>query len=148
MMPWQGTIRPGWPFQPQASNLEKLRWCGIGEDYRPEPDVLVTDADDEPRQRFVDRVFAEIVSDTDDEPAPGEKEQWIAIKRRLYLAHPPCEALILIDPHRVDIRTDLRMTHGWASERLTEWLNSPDLRPPLPPVTRCNSAGQSGSGQK
>jgi Uma2 family endonuclease len=58
----------------------------IGEDYRPEPDVMVMDADYEPRQRFVDRayVIAEIVSDTDNEPVPGEKEPWIAIKRRLY----------------------------------------------------------------
>jgi hypothetical protein len=75
----------------------------------------------EPRQRFVDRayVFAEIVSDTDNEPVAGEKEPWIAIKRRLYLAHPPCEAVILIDPYCVEIRIDLRIPHGWASSRLT-----------------------------
>jgi hypothetical protein len=38
---------------------------------------------------------------------------------RLYLAHSPCEAVILIDPYCVDIRTDLRMAQGWTSERLT-----------------------------
>jgi Uma2 family endonuclease len=105
-----------------------LAW--IGEDYRPEPDVLVMDADFEPRQRFVERayVFAEIVSDTDNTPVPGEKEPWIAIKRRLYLAHPPCEAVLLIDPYRVEVRTDLRVAHGWKSQRLTrldEWLTIP-----------------------
>ena len=44
---------------------------------------MVMDADYEPRQRFVDRacVIAEIVSDTDNEPVPGEKLPWIAIKR-------------------------------------------------------------------
>jgi Uma2 family endonuclease len=63
----------------------------IGEDYRPEPDVIVIDADYEARQRFADRayVIAEVASDTDNEPVPGEKEPWIAVKRRLYLAHAP-----------------------------------------------------------
>jgi Putative restriction endonuclease len=95
-----------------------LAW--IGEDYA-EPDVLVMDADFRPRQRFVERayVFAEIVSDTDNTPVPGEKEPWIAIKRRLYLAHPPCEAVILVDPHRVEVRTDLRTAHDWRSARTT-----------------------------
>jgi Uma2 family endonuclease len=115
-----------------ASGVElgeaELAW--IGEDYRPEPDVLVMDAEFEPRQRFVNRasVFAEIVSDTDNEPVPGEKEPWIAIKRRLYLAHPPCEAVLLVAPYRVEIRTDLRNAHGWTSGRLTrldEWLTVP-----------------------
>lgn len=68
------------------------------------------DADYEPHQRFADRayVIAEVVSDTDNEPVPGEKEPWIATKRRLYLAHAPCEAVILIDPYRVDVSIDLR----------------------------------------
>ena len=93
----------------------------VGEDYRPEPDVMVIDADYEPRQRFVDRayVIAEVVSDTDNEPVPREKEPWIAIKRRLYLAHAPCEAVVLIDPYRVDVRIDLRTKDGWTAGRLT-----------------------------
>jgi Uma2 family endonuclease len=80
--------------------LGEVALARIGEDYRPEPDVMAMDADYEPRQRFVERAYvvAEIVSDTDNEPVPGEKEPWIAMKRRLYLAHPPCEAVILIDP--------------------------------------------------
>jgi len=92
----------------------------IGEEYRPEPDVMVMDADFEPRQRFVDRAYvvAEIVSDTDNEPVPGEKVPWIAIKRRLYVAHPHCEAVILVDPYRVDVRIDLRTKDGWTSARL------------------------------
>jgi Uma2 family endonuclease len=110
-------------FAVSASGVElgeaALAW--IGEDYRPESDVMVIDADYEPRQRFVDRAYvvAEIVSDTDNEPVPGEKEPWIAIKRRLYLAHPPCEAVILIDPYRVDVRVDLRTKDGWTTDRLT-----------------------------
>lgn len=93
----------------------------VGEDFRPEPDVIVMDADYEPRQRFVHRAYlvAEIVSDTDNEAARGEKEPWIAIKRRLYHAHPPCEAVILIDPYRVEIKIDLRTKDGWTADRLT-----------------------------
>jgi hypothetical protein len=83
----------------------------------------------------------------------------IGIKRRLYLAHSPCEAVILVDPYRVDIRTDLRIEHGWASERLTrvdERLTVPTggLRCPVgavydrTPLTRRSPSSQSGSGQK
>jgi hypothetical protein len=62
----------------------------IGEDDRPESDVLVIDADFEPASAsWSAQVFAEIVSDTDNTPVPGEKEPWIVIKHRLYLAHPP-----------------------------------------------------------
>jgi len=110
-------------FAVSASGVElgEVALAPIGEDYRPEPDVMVMDADYEPRQRFVDRAYvvAEIVSDTDNEPVPGEKEPWIAIKRRLYLAHAPCEAVILIDPYRVEVRIDLRTADGWTSDRLT-----------------------------
>jgi Uma2 family endonuclease len=100
-------------FAVSASGVElgEAALAQIGEDYRPEPDVMV----------MVDRAYvvAEIVSDTDNEPVPGEKEPWITVKRRLYRAHPPCEAVILIDPYRVDVRIDLRTTDGWTARRLT-----------------------------
>ena len=101
--------------------LEDAALASIGEDYRPEPDVMVIDADYELRQRFVDRayVIAEIVSDTDTEPVAGTREPWIAVKRRLYLAHAPCEAVILIDPYRIEVKIDLRETDGWVTESLT-----------------------------
>jgi Uma2 family endonuclease len=93
----------------------------LDEHYRPEPDVMVIDTDYDPRQRFVDRayVIAEIVSDTDTEPVAGTREPWIAVKRRLYLAHAPCEAVILIDPYRIEVKIDLRAKDGWVSEILT-----------------------------
>jgi Uma2 family endonuclease len=119
-------------FAVSASGVElgDAALAPIGQDYRPEPDVMVIDADYEPHQRFVDRayVIAEVVSDTDNEPVPGEKEPWIAIKRRLYPAHAPCEAVILIDPYRVDVSIDLRTKDGWTARRLTgldEWLTIP-----------------------
>jgi Uma2 family endonuclease len=109
-------------FAVQGSGVElgDAALAPVGEDYRPEPDVMVMDADYEPRQRFVDRAYvvAEIVSDTDHDPVPGTKEPWIAVKRRLYLAHPACEAVLLIDPYRVEISVDLRTEDGWTSAKL------------------------------
>jgi Uma2 family endonuclease len=97
----------------------------IGEEYRPEPDVMVIDTGYELRQRFVNRayVIAEVVSDTDTEPVAGTREPWIAVKRRLYLAHALCEAVILIDPYRIEVKIDLRAkdgaNDGWVSQTLT-----------------------------
>jgi Uma2 family endonuclease len=90
-------------------------------DYRPEPDVMVIDGAFEPGQRFVNRayVLAEVVSDTDNQPVPGTNEPWIAVKRRLYLAHLPCEAVILIEPDRIEVRLDLRSEWGWEPCQLT-----------------------------
>jgi Uma2 family endonuclease len=95
--------------------------ASLGEDYRPEPDVMVMDAEYEPRQRFVSRAYliAEIVSDTDTAPVSGTEEPWIAVKRRLYLAHVHCAAVILIDPYRIEIKIDRRAKAGWISETLT-----------------------------
>lgn len=90
--------------------------------YRPEPDVVVIDADQlVPGQRFVDRVYlaAEIVSGTDDEFVPGSNEPWVAIKRRLYLAHLPCLAVLIIEQNRVEVRLDLRGEGPWRTSKLT-----------------------------
>jgi Uma2 family endonuclease len=93
----------------------------IGEDFRPEPDVIVMDVDYEPRQRFVSRAYlvAEIVSDTDIAPMTRTGEPWIAVKRRLYLAHEPCATVLLIDPYRIDIKIDRRARDGWIAGKLT-----------------------------
>jgi Uma2 family endonuclease len=95
--------------------------AGLGDRYRPEPDVVVLDAKYDPGQRFVDCAYllAEIVSDTDNETVSGMKEPWIAVKRRLYLAHSPCETVIMIEPGRVEVRIDLRTAQGWTFDRLT-----------------------------
>jgi hypothetical protein len=60
------------------------------------------------------------VSDTDHERVPGTKEPWIEVKRRLYLNHPSCEAVLLIAPDVIDVRIDLRTKGGWDSIRLME----------------------------
>jgi hypothetical protein len=38
---------------------------------------------------------------------------------KVYLAHSPCEAVIVIEPNRVDVRIDLRAAPGWVSARFT-----------------------------
>jgi hypothetical protein len=52
-------------------------------------------------------------------PTPGEKEPWIAIRRRLYLADPPCKAVLRVEPLRVEIAVDLRTDQGWQTAKLT-----------------------------
>jgi Uma2 family endonuclease len=94
----------------------------IGEDFRPEPDVAVIDSDYLPDQRFVERAYllAEVVSHTDKELVPGTDEAWLDVKRRLYLAHQPCEAVVMIEQDWIEVRLDLRAEQGWTSSTLTD----------------------------
>lgn len=91
------------------------------DDYRPEPDVMVLDADYPPEQRYVERAYllAEIVSSSDYERIPGGAEPWIEVKRRLYLAHAPCEAVLIIEQTRIEVRVDIRSEAGWISSKLS-----------------------------
>jgi Uma2 family endonuclease len=91
-----------------------------GGDYKPEPDVGVIDAEYEAGQRFVERAYllAEIVSSTDDFLVPGTNEPWINVKRRIYLAHEPCEAVLIIEQDRIEVRLDLKIPAGWQSATL------------------------------
>ena len=86
-------------------------------DYRPEPDIGVIDADYGDNQRFVERAYllAEIVSGSDDVPVPGTQERWIDVKREIYLAHAPCEALLIVQQGRIEARVDIRTANGWKS---------------------------------
>jgi Uma2 family endonuclease len=89
-------------------------------DCKPEPDVAVIDADYEAKQRFVDRVYlaAEVVSDTDELKDPDSGKRWIDAKREIYLAHAPCEAVLLIEQDRMEVRVDVRSEGGWTSATL------------------------------
>jgi Uma2 family endonuclease len=90
-------------------------------DYRPEPDIGVIDADYDENQRFVARVYllAEIVSASDDIPVPGTQERWIDVKREIYLAHPPCEALLIVQQGRIEAQLDIRTMDGWRSAKIS-----------------------------
>jgi Uma2 family endonuclease len=105
----------------QRSGIELGDDAGLGKHYRPEPDVVVMDAQFQRGQRFIARayVLAEVVSDTDNEPVRGTREPWIEVKRRLYLAHPPCQTVILIEPDRIEVRLDLREGERWVASKLT-----------------------------
>jgi Uma2 family endonuclease len=125
-----------------AGNLDRLlnaallehdptRWCvqrsgvelGLDTDeYRPEPDVMVLDSDYAPEQRYVERAYllAEIVSSTDYERIPGGAEPWIEVKRRLYLAHAHCQAVLIIEQSRIEVRLDVRTEKGWSSSKLAD----------------------------
>jgi Uma2 family endonuclease len=89
-------------------------------DYKPEPDVAVIDVAYEAKQRFVDRVYlmAEVVSDTDELKDPDSDKRWIEVKRDIYLGHPPCEAVLLIEQDRIEVRVDARVGGGWVSATL------------------------------
>lgn len=104
-------------FSVQRSGVE----LGLETDeYRPEPDVMVLDTDFAPDQRYVECAYllAEVVSSTDYERVPGGREPWIEVKRRLYLAHPPCEAVVIIEQSRIEVRVDTRTDVGWTSAKL------------------------------
>jgi Uma2 family endonuclease len=90
-------------------------------DYRPEPDVGVIDADYDENQRFVVRAYllAEIVSGSDDIPVPGTQERWIDVKRQIYLAHEPCQALIIVQQGRIEAQVDTKTENGWKSAKIS-----------------------------
>ncbi|HXH44270.1 MAG TPA: Uma2 family endonuclease [Bradyrhizobium sp.] len=92
---------------------------GSGE-FRPEPDVAVIDADYEPGQRFVERAYllAEIVSATDGTRVPDTETRWIDVKRAIYLAHNACEAVLITEQDRMEVRLDTRTPAGWRSQTL------------------------------
>jgi Uma2 family endonuclease len=92
---------------------------GSGE-FRPEPDVAVIDADYEPDQRFVERAYllAEIVSATDGTRVPDTDARWIDVKRTIYLDHAACEAVLIIEQDRMEVRLDIKSPSGWSSQAL------------------------------
>lgn len=92
----------------------------IDDEYRPEPDLIVIDADYAPGQRFVEQAYllAEIVSQKDDERVPGTGQPWIEVKRRLCLEHPAGQAVLMIEQDRMEVRLDVREVDSWASSTL------------------------------
>jgi Uma2 family endonuclease len=89
-------------------------------DYRPEPDVAVIEAQYEADQRFVDRAYllAEVVSDTDEMRVPGTDKKWIDVKSAIYLDHTACEAVLIIEQDRMEVRVDEKTEKGWSSKTL------------------------------
>src|ERR1700704_803919 len=70
----------------------------------------------------------QIVSGNDDVPVPGTQERWIDIKRGTYLAHEPCEALLIVQQGRIDAQVDIKTESGWKSAKSSGL--SPELNVP------------------
>lgn len=90
------------------------------DDYKPEPDVGVIDADYDADQRFVNRVYlvAEIVSSTDEDIVAGKGTRRIDEKHGIYLTHRPCEAILVIEQERMEVRLDVKTGQEWTSQTL------------------------------
>lgn len=90
------------------------------DDYKPEPDVAVIDANYDADQRYVDRVYliAEIVSSTDEDIVDDKGTKRVDDKRRKYLLHQPCEAILVIQQERIEVRIDVKGEKGWSSQTL------------------------------
>lgn len=101
------------------------------DDYRPEPDLVVVDADFAQGQRYNDRVYlmAETISKSDRFLVPGRPARWIDVKRDIYRAHPACEAIVFVEQDQFDVLIDLRGPSGWTSQRLTDPLGVIELPP-------------------
>jgi hypothetical protein len=86
-------------------------------DYKPEPGVVVIDANYAAGQRFVEKAYllAEVSSDTDEVTVPSTNRKWIDVKRDLYRSHEHCEAVLVIAQNRIEVELDLKTETGWTS---------------------------------
>jgi Uma2 family endonuclease len=93
---------------------------GSEDEYKPEPDVVVIDADYAAGQRFVERAYllAEIVSASDEVRFTGMDKNWIDVKRDIYLTHAACEAVLIVEQDRMEVRVDVKTGMGWQSHHL------------------------------
>jgi Uma2 family endonuclease len=104
-------------FAPQFRAYQRLG-VNLGssvEDYDPEPDVAVIDADAnrDRGRRYADRFYlaAEIVSTSD--------RSYVESKRAVYMRHDACRCVLTLQQDRIEIRLDLRTDAGWTQQTLT-----------------------------
>ena len=119
-----------------ASNLQRLlqdglrehapKWVALQrvgvnlspsiENYDPEPDVVVIDADIAQRasERYASRFYlaAEIVSTSDSAS--------IDAKREIYKKHHSCTCVLTVRQERCEIHVDLRTDSGWTESVFTK----------------------------
>jgi Uma2 family endonuclease len=114
-----------------ASNLERLlndaleaqgsAWAayqGIGvnlgpriEDYDPQPDVVVVDAErDEERYAELFYLAAEVVFSSD--------RGYVESKREVYKLHDACKCVLTVQQDRFEVRLELRTGSDWAEKTL------------------------------
>ena len=92
-----------------------LPGLGRGAGYAPQPDVGVVGAAFEADRRFASPLYVavEIVSSTDDAWLSSAGMRWIEAKTRIYQAHPPCEAVVAVEQHRMEVRLSRRSGAQW-----------------------------------
>ena len=114
-----------------ASNLERLlndalesqgsAWAayqGIGvnlgpriEDYDPQPDVVVVDAErDEERYAELFYLAAEVVTSSD--------RSYVESKREVYKLHDACRCVLTVQQDRFEVCLELRTGSGWSEKTL------------------------------
>jgi Uma2 family endonuclease len=83
------------------------------QDYDPEPDVTVVDADGDD-ERYSDRFYltAEIVSSSD--------RPYVESKREVYKLHEACSCILTVQQDRFEVRIDLRTETGWSEQVLKQ----------------------------
>jgi len=81
------------------------------QDYDPEPDVTVVDAESEDK-RYSDRFYlaAEIVSSSD--------RSFVEGKREIYKLHEFCTCILTVQQERIEVRIDRRADTGWSDQVL------------------------------
>jgi Uma2 family endonuclease len=110
-------------LEQHAPTLTAFQRLGVNlapsvEQYDPEPDVAVVDADasENPDRRYVDRFYlaAEIVSASD--------RSWVERKREIYKLHQTCICILIVQQDRWEACIDRRINDAWTEQVLT----SPD----------------------
>jgi Uma2 family endonuclease len=83
------------------------------QNYDPEPDVTVVDAESDD-ERYSDRFYlaAEIVS--------GSDRNHVESKRDVYKLHEACTCVLTVQQGRFEVRIDLRTETGWSEQTLRQ----------------------------
>src|SRR5215467_12398277 len=83
------------------------------QDYDPEPDVTVVDAESED-ERYSERFYlaAEDVSSRD--------HSYVESKREIYKLHEFCKCILTVQQDRFEVRVDLRTGTGWREQVLKQ----------------------------
>ena len=119
--------RPGLDLGLRAGVLAGI---GRADRYVPEPDVAIIDDDPDPGRRIVDTAYllAEIVSGTDEAPLLSGGRPWIEVKSALYRQHGSCEAVVVIEQDRIEVRLWQRAVEGWTETILRHADDLLDIR--------------------
>jgi Uma2 family endonuclease len=117
-------------YRPALSAYQRvgLDLGAVAENYDPEPDVAVIDANRGGDPRYTDRFYlaAEVVSEADRRTVDGKCE--------IYKRHPSCNCVLVLRQDRYEVSVALRSDDGWKDTVLRE----PDAELVLPDMgLRC-----------